>query len=400
MNPKYMDGDVLIIGGGIVGLATGLALAERHGRRVMVLEAEAGISRHQTGHNSGVLHSGLYYAPGSAKATTCRTGLELMYRFCEEEGIPFRRCGKVVVAVSEEEIPRLDALAERGTANGVMLRRIAAPELRELEPEVSGVAGLHVLDTGVVSFKVVAAAMARRLERSGGQVRPNHRVTGIRREAGRITLETTGGSISGEGLVNCSGLQADRVARLAGWDPELRIVPFRGEYYTLRPERAHLVRGLIYPVPDPSLPFLGVHFTRGIDGTVEAGPNAVLALSREGYGWGDLSLRDILDWAAFPGFWRMAWHHRRKGGAELGRSLSKGLFLRSLRRLLPGLEAADLVAGGSGVRAQAVSRRGDLVTDFVIIRRGEEVHVLNAPSPAATASLAIGRHVAELLMLR
>ncbi len=387
----------VVVGGGIVGLATALALADR-GRPPIVLEAEDRVAAHQTGHNSGVVHSGLYYKPGSLKARTCRAGLDAMYAFCAEEKVPFRRSGKLVVATTEAELPRLKTLAERGAANGVTLHRLGAEEIREHEPEVIGIAGLWVEETGTVSYTEVSAAMARRLARLGGEVRTGHRVSGIRNDNGSVVVETTGGAVRGSHLVNCAGLQSDRVARLAGLEPGVRIVPFRGEYYTLRAERAHLVRGLIYPVPDPALPFLGVHFTRGIDDVVEAGPNAVLAFKREGYSWGDVSLRDIADWAGFPGFWRMARVQWRTGLAEVRRSLSRTRFLRSLQALLPGLEDGDIQPGGSGVRAQAVDLTGKLLDDFHVVTAERQVHVLNAPSPAATASLAIGKEVAQRLL--
>jgi (S)-2-hydroxyglutarate dehydrogenase len=387
----------VVIGGGIVGLATALAMAER-GCPPIVLEAEDHLAAHQTGHNSGVIHSGLYYKPGSLKARTCRAGLEAMYRFCAEESIPHRRCGKLVVAVSEEELPRLATLEDRGRANGVTLKRLGPKEIREYEPEVAGIAGLWVEETGVVNYSVVTEAMSKRLARLGGEVRTSHRVFAIRRERENLILETSGGVFRTSRMVNCAGLQSDRVTRLTGVEPGVRIVPFRGEYYTLRPERAGLVRGLIYPVPDPSLPFLGVHFTRGIDNVVEAGPNAVLALKREGYTWGDVSVRDVMDWASFPGFWRMARVQWRSGAVEITRSLSRARFLESLRKLLPDLTDSDIERGGSGVRAQAVSLDGRLVDDFHIQTAPGMVHVLNAPSPAATASLAIGREVADRLL--
>lgn len=397
-----MDSDsdrTVVVGGGIVGLATALALAE-NGRPPIVLEAEARLAAHQTGHNSGVIHSGLYYKPGSVKARTCRDGLEAMYRFCQDEDVPHRRCGKLVVAIGEEELPRLRALEDRGRANGVVLKRLRAEELKEYEPEVVGIAGLWVEETGIVDYSLVAQAMSRRLGRLGGEVRTDHRITAIRRDGQRIILETSGGEVSASRMVNCAGLQSDRVARLAGIEPGVRIVPFRGEYYTLRPERSGLVRGLIYPVPDPALPFLGVHFTRGIDGVVEAGPNAVLALKREGYGWADISPTDVIDWAMFPGFWRMARAQWRSGVTEIARSLSRRRFLESLRALLPTLTDDDIERGGSGVRAQAVGLDGRLVDDFCIQEAPGMVHVLNAPSPAATASLAIGRNVADRILQR
>lgn len=390
--------DVTVVGGGAVGLATALALAERHGRQVTLLEAEDRLAAHQTGHNSGVIHAGVYYKPGSLKAQLCRQGLEAMYRFCAEEGVPHRRCGKVVVATSEAELPRLEALAERSRANGLAFQRLDAAGIREREPEVAGIQGLWVEETGVADYVAVAQAMGRRVERAGSEVRLGHRVMGIRRDGRFIVTETTRGEVRSERLVNCAGLQCDRVARLAGLEPSVRIVPFRGEYYTLRPERAHLVRGLIYPVPDPNLPFLGVHFTRGVDGVVEAGPNAVLALKREGYRWSDISPRDIADWATFPGFWRMSRAQWRNGLSEARRSLSRARFLDSLRVLLPGLTDADIAPGGSGVRAQAVDRNGKLLDDFHVQESPGMVHVLNAPSPAATASLAIGRWVADRVL--
>jgi len=390
--------DVIVVGGGIVGLATGLNLAEQHRQRVTVLEAADQLASHQTGHNSGVIHSGLYYKPGSLKAQLCRQGLDAMYRFCAEEGIAHRHCGKLVVAIHPSELPRLDTLAERGTANGVPWKRLSAAELKEYEPEVTGIAGLWVESTGTVSYPVVAQAMARRIERAGGEVRTGHRVTGITRDGSTIVVETTKGALRAARLVNCAGLQCDRVTRMAGLDPGVRIVPFRGEYYTLRPDRAHLVKGLIYPVPDPNLPFLGVHFTRGIDDVVEAGPNAVLALKREGYSWSDISLRDMADWAAFPGFWKMARKQWRTGVGEVQRSLSRARFLKSLQGLLPSLTDADIRPGGSGVRAQAVDRDGKLLDDFHLQESPGMVHVLNAPSPAATASLAIGGVVAARAM--
>ena len=387
----------IVVGGGIVGLATALAMAER-GRPPIVLEAEDRLGAHQTGHNSGVIHSGLYYKPGSVKARTCREGLEAMYRFCAEEDVPHRRCGKLVVATRQEELPRLATLEDRGRANRVILKRLRAEEPKEYEPEVIGIAGLWVEETGVVNYSQVAEAMGKRLARLGGEVRTAHRVLAIHREGEDLILETSGGELRTSRMVNCAGLQSDRVARLAGIEPGVRIVPFRGEYYILRPTRAGLVRGLIYPVPDPALPFLGVHFTRGIDGVVEAGPNAVLALKREGYSWADISVTDVIDWASFPGFWRMARVQWRSGAAEIARSLSRARFLESLKTLLPALIDDDIERGGSGVRAQAVSLDGRLVDDFHIQEAPGMVHVLNAPSPAATSSLAIGREVADRIL--
>jgi L-2-hydroxyglutarate oxidase len=387
----------VVIGGGIVGLATAVAMAER-GYPPVVLEAEHSVAAHQTGHNSGVIHSGLYYKPGSLKARTCRAGIEAMYRFCAEEGVPHRRCGKLVVAVSTDELPRLAALEERGRANGVELTRVGADEIREREPQAAGIAGLWIPETGVVSYAAVAKALARRLVRLGGEVRLAHRVVSIRREGAEIVVVTSCGEMRVDRLVNCAGLQSDRIARLAGIDPGVRIIPFRGEYYTLRPERAELVRGLIYPVPNPDLPFLGVHFTRGNDDVVEAGPNAVLALKREGYTKADFSLSDVTEMISFPGFWRMARKQWRTGWEETRRSFSKARFVESLRKLVPSLDESDIAPGGSGVRAQAIGRDGRLVDDFFIQTAPGMVHVLNAPSPAATASIAIGRDIADRIL--
>lgn len=390
--------DVIVVGGGIVGLATAMSLAEQHGQRVVVLEAEDRLATHQTGHNSGVIHAGLYYKPGSLKAQLCRRGLDAMYRFCQDEGVAHRRCGKLVVATDASQLPRLEALVERGTANGVVFRRLTGEQLKEHEPEVAGIAGLWVEETGIVSYPQVAEVMARKIRERGGEVRTGHRVTGITRRGSTIIVETSKGAFEAARLVNCAGLQCDRITRMAGFDPGVRIVPFRGEYYTLAPQSAKMVRGLIYPVPDPALPFLGVHFTRGIDDVVEAGPNAVLALKREGYSWGKISLRDIADWAVFPGFWKMSRVQWRNGLSEIGRSLSRAKFLASLQALLPRLTDADIAPGGSGVRAQAVDRTGKLLDDFYLQEGPGMVHVLNAPSPAATASLAIGATLSERVM--
>lgn len=387
----------VVVGGGIVGLATAVAMAER-GHPPIVLEAEDSLAQHQTGHNSGVIHSGLYYRPGSLKARTCRAGMKAMYRFCAEENVPYRQCGKLVVAVDESELPALATLEDRGRANGVVLKRVGHDEITEHEPAATGVSGLWVTETGIVDYAVVTAALARRLVRLGGEVRLGSRVVVIKRDGKAIVVGTSRDEIRAARLVNCAGLQSDRVARLAGVTPQVRIVPFRGEYYTLRRDRADLVRGLIYPVPNPALPFLGVHFTRGIDGVVEAGPNAVLALKREGYSRSDFSVRDLSELARFPGFWRMARDQWRTGFDELRRSLSKNRFAASLQRLVPSLTESDLVSGGTGVRAQAVGLDGRLVDDFQIETAPGMVHVLNAPSPAATASLTIGAEIADRIL--
>ncbi len=389
--------DVAIIGGGIVGLATAMALARPGGPPVLVLEAEDRLAPHQTGNNSGVIHSGLYYKSGSQKARTCVEGREALYRFCTERGIAHERCGKLVVATTPEELPRLDELARRGGANGLEgLRLLGREELREVEPHVAGIAGLLVPHTGIVDYVAVTAGYASEVRAAGGEIVLRARLRRVRREGGALRLETTAGTYRAAHLVNCAGLQSDRVARLCGAEVGVRIVPFRGEYYELAEHRRHLVRNLIYPVPDPRFPFLGVHFTRKVTGGVEAGPNAVLALKREGYRRTSFSPRDTLATLAFPGFWRLATRYWRMGSGEVWRSWSKGAFVRALQRLLPELRREDLAPGGAGVRAQALGRDGALLDDFSIVEQEGMIHVLNAPSPAATASIAIGRRIAQM----
>ena len=388
--------EVAVAGGGIVGLATALALVETGHASVVVLEAEERLAAHQSSHNSGVIHSGLYYHPDSLKARTCRQGREALYRFCAEEGIPYRQDGKLVVATSPAEMTLLGQLETRGRANGLTgIRQLGREELRELEPEVSGLAGLWVPETGVVDFAKVAAAFARRLQTAGVEIRTGARVLSAQEDGSALVVETSGGEVQASLLVTCAGLQADRVARACGVDPGLMIIPFRGEYYELVPGRRGLVRHPIYPVPDPRFPFLGVHFTRTIDDRVHAGPNAVLAFKREGYRRSDVLAGDVAEMLSFVGFWRMAARYWRTGLAEMERSLSKRSFVRALQRLVPNLLPEDLEPGGSGVRAQAVDRSGALVTDFQIVEGPRSLHVLNAPSPAATASISIGRHIAR-----
>jgi (S)-2-hydroxyglutarate dehydrogenase len=388
--------DIAVIGGGIVGLAVARELAERGVRRVTVLEAEDRPGTQQTGHNSGVIHSGLYYRPGSLKARNCTDGRERLYRFCAEHGIAHERCGKLVVATAAEELPRLDELERRGRANGLAgLRRLRAAELGTHEPAVAGIAGLWVPQTGIVDFGQVAAKLAALFQGQGGSLLLGARVSRIEPRAGGFVLRWRDGELAALHLVNCAGLYADRIARLCGLQPALQIVPFRGEYYRLTPARAGLVRNLIYPVPDPRFPFLGVHFTRMAKGGVEAGPNAVPALGRQGYSWGRVSPRDLVETLAYPGFRRLAVRHWRMGLGEIHRSLSKRAFVRALRRLLPALEPDDLEPHGAGVRAQAIAADGNPVDDFCILEAPGMLHVLNAPSPAATASLAIARHLAE-----
>ncbi len=389
--------DVVIVGGGIVGLAAAMALAPR--TLVCVIETERELASHQTGHNSGVIHSGLYYKPGSAKALNCVTGRELMYRFCQENGVPHERCGKLVVATSESELPALAEIERRGLANGLAgLRRVSAAEMRDIEPHVVGVAGLHVPETGIVDYRQVAAAYARKVESFGSAIRTSTRFIGCKREPDELVVETTAGAIRTRLLINCAGLYSDRVARLCGVDPGVLIVPFRGEYAELTPQAQHLCKQLIYPTPDARLPFLGVHFTRMVGGGVECGPNAVLAFQREGYRFSDVNLRDLLELAFFRGFWKMSGRFWRTGLDEIHRSLSRRAFWRSLRRLIPELSLDDLVPAGAGVRAQAVAPDGKLLDDFVIRPAGRMIHVLNAPSPAATASISIGKTIAGLAL--
>ena len=388
--------DVVVIGGGIVGLATAMALTRRHRLSLLVVEAEERLARHQTGNNSGVIHAGLYYKPGSLKARLCAEGRRALYDFCRERAIPHERCGKVVVATNNQELPALDELERRGRANGLAgIRRLTADQIREFEPNIRGGAGLYVDETGIVDYVAVANAYADVVRQNGGEVRTDARVVAVMPRPDGLVLETTLGPVECDGLVNCGGLHSDRIARMCGIDPGVQIVPFRGEYYQLHPDRAHLVRNLVYPVPDARFPFLGVHFTRMIGGGVEAGPNAVLALKRTGYTRTSFSLRDSWETARFGGFWRMARRYWKTGMGEVHRSFSKRAFLKALQRLLPELTLADLQPGGAGVRAQAVERSGALVDDFRIVPAHRMVHVLNAPSPAATASIAIGQYIAD-----
>jgi L-2-hydroxyglutarate oxidase len=388
--------DVAVVGGGVVGLATALRLLQRARVDLAVLEAEERVAAHQTGHNSGVIHSGIYYKPGSLKAKLCVEGRESLYAFCAERGVRHEKCGKVVVATTPEELPRLDAIEQRGKENGLSgLRRLDPAALKQIEPHATGLAGLHVPQTGIVDYREVSEALAAAIREQGGAVETGAEVESVRREAGRFVLDTPGGEVRCRFLINCAGLRSDRFARLAGVEPGLRIVPFRGEYWSLAPERAHLVKHLIYPVPDPRYPFLGVHFTRRISGEIEAGPNAVLAFKREGYTRFSMSARDLWDTFSYPGAWRLFAKHWRTGVDEWARSLSKAALVRALQALVPEVRASDVVAAGSGVRAQAVGPDGAMVDDFHIVEAENQVHVLNAPSPAATASLAIGRVIAE-----
>jgi L-2-hydroxyglutarate oxidase len=389
--------DVAVIGGGIVGLASALALTSGFRLRLTVLEAEDHLAAHQTGNNSGVIHSGIYYKPGSLKARNCVEGREALYRFCQEQGIPYDRCGKIVVATRESELGPLEELERRGKANGLSgLRRLTPEEIREHEPHAAGIAGLFVAETGIVGYKQVARAYARLIRERDGTIQTGARVRRVHRRGDATTLETAAGEVRCRHLINCGGLQSDRLARLCGVEPGVQIIPFRGEYYELVPERRSLVRNLIYPVPDPRFPFLGVHFTRMIGGGVEAGPNAVLALKREGYRLRDISAGDTLHMARYRGFWRMVRAYWKTGVGELYRSVSKRAFVKALQRLVPEIQAQDLHPSGAGVRAQAVDANGALVDDFRIVEAERMIHVLNAPSPAATASLSIGRTIAAI----
>jgi L-2-hydroxyglutarate oxidase len=388
--------DVAVIGGGIVGVATAMALLERRPRTLIVIDKEDRLAAHQTGNNSGVIHSGLYYKPGSLKATNCTTGRLALERFCAEHGILYERCGKVVVATRPEQVSLLEALQQRGEANGLTdMRRLSAEAIRELEPHATGVAGLLVPQTGIVDYTRVTEAYASEVQARGGELSLSTRVLGVARDGTDLVLATSRGELRCRNLVACAGLHSDRIARLCGVEPGVQIVPFRGEYYELRAERRALVRNLIYPVPNPEFPFLGVHFTRRVTGEVEAGPNAVLALKREGYSKISFSLRDSLDTLAFGGFWRLAMRYLGTGLGEMWRSWSKAAFVQALQELMPEITSADLGPGGAGVRAQALDPAGRLVDDFHIVEAERQVHVLNAPSPAATASIAIGRAIAE-----
>jgi len=389
---------LLVVGGGIVGLATAYRFSERFpDRRIVVLEKEKAIAQHQSGRNSGVLHSGIYYAPDSLKAANCLRGKRMMQHFCTQEQIPFELCGKVVVAVDESELPRLDAIEERARGNGIACQRIGPDRLRELEPHAAGIAALHVPETGIVDYRAVCERFAQKIVERGGKIVTGTKATGIVARTSDVTVFTRGGEFSAQIAVNCGGLHADRVLQRAGCIRPARIVPFRGEYHQLVPEAASLVRNLIYPVPDPRFPFLGVHFTRRIGGGIECGPNAVLAFAREGYHRTTVNPGDLWDTLTYDGFWRLATKHMGTGMREMTRSLSKHAFARALRRLVPEVRARHLAPLPAGVRAQALAPDGSLVDDFMIEMQGRVVHVLNAPSPAATASLSIGEAIVDRL---
>ena len=394
-----MKTDVLIIGGGIVGLAAGLALTKKYpALKICVLEKEPALGAHQTGNNSGVIHSGLYYKPGSEKARTCVAGARRLVEFCREHGIAHEICGKIVIATNEAELPALAELFRRGKANGVAgVEEIGPERIKEIEPHAAGIRALWVPETGIADYPALARKYAELIEKGGGSVLTGARVTAVKKNTGGYSVTSTKGECDAGKIINCAGLHSDRVALLSGAKPDAKIVPFRGEYYKLKPEACHLVKGLIYPVPDARFPFLGVHFTRMISGGVEAGPNAVLALKREGYTRFSFNFRDAVESLAYPGFRKMAFKYWRTGLGEMYRSFSKAAFVRALQKLVPEIRAEQLEDGGAGVRAQALLPDGSMVDDFRIVREEHAIHVLNAPSPAATASLAIGERIAEML---
>ncbi|MBW4609058.1 MAG: L-2-hydroxyglutarate oxidase [Hassallia sp. WJT32-NPBG1] len=386
--------DFAIIGGGIVGLSTAMALGKRYpNAQILVLEKESKWAFHQTGNNSGVIHSGIYYKPGSFKAKFCRDGSRSMVEFCQEHDIAHEVCGKVIVATDEQELPRLENLYKRGLENNLEVKRISAEEVKEIEPHVTCVAGIRVSSTGIANYKQVCLKYAELIEKQGGELRLNTKVEKISRSGKNQVLETNNGTFETRFVINCAGLHSDRVAKLAQVDPQAKIVPFRGEYYELTPEKRYLVKTLIYPVPNPDFPFLGVHFTKMIDGSVHAGPNAVLSLKREGYKKTDFDLRDFAEVMTYPGFWKLAAKHADEGIQEIIRSFSKAAFTRSLQKLIPEVRSQDLVPCHAGVRAQALMNDGKLVDDFLIVQDQNSVHVCNAPSPAATSSLEIGKSI-------
>lgn len=395
-----MTYDVIIVGGGIVGLATAYRLQEqRPGLRLLLLEKEPALALHQTGHNSGVLHSGLYYKPGSEKARLSAEGLKQMVAFCQTHGIKHEICGKIVVATSEDELPMLENLWRRGAANGLQgLRKLTSGQMKEIEPHAGGIAAIHVPQEGIVDYPAVAAKLGELITKAGGEVRLNARVHRLVRDADAWVAETSSGQFRARFTVTCAGLHSDRLVRASGLQPRAKIVPFRGEYYKIKPARQHLVRNLIYPVPYPKFPFLGVHFTRLIHGGIEAGPNAVLAFAREGYRWTTINLRDLVESLCFPGLWKFLAAYPRMCGYEIRRSFSRREFCRSLRKLVPEIQEEDLGAGDAGVRAQAMTPDGQLVEDFCFEEQRGILHVVNAPSPAATAALAIGNSIAKRVL--
>jgi L-2-hydroxyglutarate oxidase LhgO len=395
-----MTQDVIVVGGGIVGLATAYRLLEaRPGLRLVLVEKEPKLAAHQTGNNSGVLHSGLYYKPGSEKAKLSVQGLQQMVAFCREHGVAHEQCGKIVVATSQDELPRLENLWQRGNANGLLgLRKLNADQIKEIEPHAAGIAAIHVPQEGIVDYPAVSEKLGDLIRKRGGEIRLNARVLKLIPAANEWIVETSAGEFRGRFVITCGGLHSDRLVKAAGQTPSAKIVPFRGEYYKIKKERQHLVRHLIYPVPDPKFPFLGVHFTRLIHGGIEAGPNAVLAFAREGYRWSTINVRDLAESLFFPGLWKFLAAYPSMCGYEIRRSLSRSEFCRSLQKLVPDIRAEDLEAGGAGVRAQAMTSNGKLVEDFHYEEQRGILHVVNAPSPAATAALAIGERISQRVL--
>lgn len=391
--------DIIVIGGGIIGTSVALSLQNNQKLSILLIEAENQLAKHQTGNNSGVIHSGLYYKPGSLKAKNCTEGRELLYEFCEVHAITFNRCGKIVVATNESELTALDELYNRGIANGLTgIKKLSAEAIKEYEPYATGTAGLYIPQTGIVNYSKVTNKYAQLFSENGGTIETNNKFVSIKNSSNEIVVITTKEEFKTKLLINCGGLYSDRIAKLCGVDPGLQIIPFRGEYYKLKKEKEYLVRNLIYPVPDPRFPFLGVHFTRMINGGIEAGPNAVLAFQREGYRKTDFSLTDFTQMMFYSGFWKMASKYYTMGLREFYRSLSKKAFINSLQKLLPDIQEEDIEPGGAGVRAQALTPDGKLVDDFRIIETERMIHVLNAPSPAATASISIGRTIAKMAL--
>jgi L-2-hydroxyglutarate oxidase len=391
--------DIIIIGGGIIGTATALELKNNANLNILLIEAEKELASHQTGNNSGVIHSGLYYKPGSLKAKNCTEGRELLYKFCDKNNIEYVRCGKIVVANTYSEINTMEALFNRGVANGLKgIKKLSSAEIKEFEPHAKGISGLFVPQTGIVDYTKVTNAYARLFLENDGIIETNCKFLSLKILNNELVLVTTKGEIKTKFIVNCGGLNSDKIAKLCGVNPGLQIVPFRGEYYKMKKDKEYLVKNLIYPVPDPRFPFLGVHFTRMINGGVEAGPNAVLAFKREGYFKKDFSINDVSRMFLYSGFWKMASKYYRMGFGEFYRSFSKKAFVKALQKLVPAIQKDDIEPGGAGVRAQALEPNGKLVDDFRIVEANKMVHVLNAPSPAATASLAIGRTIAKIVL--
>ncbi len=390
--------DVAVVGGGIIGLATAWQISQRNrDLKLILLEKESSLAAHQTGRNSGVIHSGIYYKPGSLRARNCREGKVALEAFCTEHGVAWERTGKVIVATRENQFSALNNILERGQQNGVQCEIIDVNRLNELEPYTAGIKAIHVPEAGIVDYPGVCRKLSELLKAQGTEIRLNSRVTAVRQKTDEVQLETDGEGVIASQVVNCTGLYSDRVAKLSGQQMKEQIVPFRGEYYTLKPEAEHLCRTLIYPVPDPEFPFLGVHFTRMIEGGVECGPNAVLALSREGYSWGQINLRDLFEALTYSGFLKLAVRYWKVGAGEIWRSLSKRAFVTALQKLVPEIQKQHLIPAPSGVRAQALAPEGKLVDDFLILRKDRVLNVCNAPSPAATASLTIGKHIANEL---